>query len=200
MAIIVDKMQKKRDIALSCKDLFVQNSIKNLTISQIAKTANIGKGSLYDYFKNKEEIVFELMNILMHEHDTKKQNELSKISSTKDKIKSFADFFYNEEDKELRELYKGFLSISLTTPNEQLTTFQTQCFNNYNLWMNEIIQEGINKGEIIPESINMVNGFHAIGKGFFLISIFTNTIDSLENEMNNYIDTIFTLMEVKNEK
>jgi len=197
MAIIVDKVQKRRDIALSCKDLFIQNSIKDLTISKIATTAGIGKGSLYDYFKNKEEIVFELVNILMQEHDAKKQDQLSKTSSTKDKIKIFSDFFYNKEDIELRELYKDFISISLTTPNEQMIEFQTNCFNNYFLWMEDIIQEGINKGEIIPESKNMIKGLFAVGEGLFLASIATNSIDNLEKEMNNYIDMIFNLLEVR---
>ena len=69
MAIIVDKIQKRKDIALSCKELFFQNGINDLTVSQVAKTAGVGKGTIYDYFKNKEEIVFEIVNILMQEHN-----------------------------------------------------------------------------------------------------------------------------------
>lgn len=196
MAIIVDKVQKKKDIALSCKDLFVQNSIKDLTISKIATTAGIGKGSLYDYFKNKEEIVFELINILMQEHDVKKEKKLLEVSSIKEKVKIFMDFFYSNEDKELRELYKDFISISLISPNEEMIEFQTNCFNNYYVWLELIIQEAIHKDEIIPESKNMVKGIIAVSEGFFLASITTSTCD-LEKELNLYIDTIFTLMEVK---
>jgi AcrR family transcriptional regulator len=185
------------DIALSCKDLFVKNSLKDLTISKIATTAGISKGSIYDYFKNKEEIVFELINILMQEHDEKKQNKLSQASSTKDKIKIFSDFFYNKEDAELRELYKDFISINLTTPNEQMIEFQTDCFNKYHLWMDEIIQEGINKGELIVQSKDITKGLFAIGEGLFLASVTTNAVVDLEKEINNHIDTIFTLIEVK---
>ncbi len=52
MAIIVDKIQKRKDIALACKELFFLHDIKDLTISQIAKTAGVGKGTIYDYFQN----------------------------------------------------------------------------------------------------------------------------------------------------
>ncbi len=197
MAIIVDKVQKKKDIALSCKDLFVQNSIKDLTISKIASTARIGKGSLYDYFKNKEEIVFELVSILMQEHDIKKEKKLLKARDVKEKIKIFMDFFYEDEDKELRELYKDFISISLGTPNNQRIEFQTKCFNNYYIWIKSIIQESIKKGEIIPESINMTKGIIAVFEGLFLASNTTTIIDDLQKELNLYIDTIFTLIEVK---
>ncbi len=46
MAIIVDKIQKKQDIALSCKALFLEKGLKNLTIAEVAKTAGVGKGDL----------------------------------------------------------------------------------------------------------------------------------------------------------
>ena len=74
MAIIVDKIQKRKDIALACKELFFQNGINDLTISQVAKTAGVGKGTIYDYFKNKEDIVFEIVNILMVEHSAQKEH------------------------------------------------------------------------------------------------------------------------------
>ncbi|MDQ7043601.1 MAG: TetR/AcrR family transcriptional regulator, partial [Sulfurimonas sp.] len=65
MAIKVDKIQKRKDIALSCKKLFVNKSISELTIAQVAQTAGVGKGTIYEYFNNKEEIVFEVLNLLM---------------------------------------------------------------------------------------------------------------------------------------
>ncbi len=46
MAIIVDKLQKRKDIALACKEIFFQHGIKDLTISHIAKTAGVGKGTI----------------------------------------------------------------------------------------------------------------------------------------------------------
>lgn len=51
-------------IALSCKDLLLENGIKNITVSGIAGVAGIGKGTIYEYFSNKDEIVFEILNIL----------------------------------------------------------------------------------------------------------------------------------------
>ena len=197
MAIIVDKIQKKRDIALASKELFVNNSLKDLTISKIASNAGISKGSLYDYFQNKEEIVFELLNIMLHEYDKQKKAKLKNIYTTKEKIKIFADFFYVQETQELREIYKDFISINLTTPNEDMKAFQSECFTHYFTWMCEIIQEGINKGEIIQESIHISKGMFALAEGLFIAKSTTNTIDDLQKELNMNIDTIFSLIEVK---
>ena len=47
MAIVVDKEKKRSDIASACKDLLLEHGISNLTISQIAQTAGVGKGTIY---------------------------------------------------------------------------------------------------------------------------------------------------------
>lgn len=197
MAIIVDKVQKRKDIAFSCKDLFVQNGMNSLTISQIAKVAGVGKGTIYEYFNNKEEIVFELVNILMKEHSKKLQIRLSEQSSVKNMIKKFAEFFYTEENSELRTIYKEFISISLVTPNKEMLAFQTECFNNYYIWFEEIFKRGVQEGELIPQSIGLVKGIFVTAEGMFIASTSTNAIDDLEKDLNNYIDNIFELIEVR---
>ncbi len=197
MAIIVDKVQKRKDIALSCKELFVTHGIKDLTISQLAKTAGVGKGTMYDYFKNKEDVVFELVNIMMKEHNIKKEKNLAKLSSTKEKIKIFTNFFYSDEDSDLRELYKEFISISIVNPNEEMIDFQTTCFENYFQWFGEILQEGIDKGEIISKSIYLAKGMFSMAEGLFIASVVTKAIVDVEKELDIYTDTLFELIEVK---
>ena len=197
MAIIVDKVQKRKDIAFSCKDIFVENGINTLTISQIAKVAGVGKGTIYEYFHNKEEIVFELVNILMKEHSQKLQITLSEQKSVKDKVKKFSEFFYTEENSELRTIYKEFISISLVTPNKNMLAFQTECFNNYYLWFEEIFKRGVQDSELIPQSIGLVRGIFVTAEGMFIASTSTNAIDDLERDLNNYIDNLFALIEVK---
>ena len=197
MAIIVDKVQKRKDIALASKELFVKNSLKDLSVSKIAENAGVSKGSIYDYFTNKEDIVFELLHIMLLEHDKRKEKKLAEVKTTKERVKIFAEFFYSDETEELREIYKDFISINLTTPNEEMTKFQTECVTRYFTWMCEIIQEGIDKGEIIPESINIAKGLFALGEGMFISSNITYTIDNLEKELDQNIDAIFSLIEVK---
>lgn len=197
MAIIVDKVQKRRDIALSCVDLFSQRSIKDLTISEVAKTAGIGKGTVYEYFTNKDDIVFEILHVLMQVHNEKKTQKLLDAPSTKEKVKLFFDFFYHEDDKKLREVYKEFVAISLTSPSVSMREFQTQCFNTYHAWAQEILLEGVKNGEIVPHAMKLVKGLFAFSEGLFIQSIATSAIDDLQKEINEYIDALFELLEVK---
>lgn len=197
MAIIVDKVQKRKDIAFSCKDLFVQNGINSLTISQIAKVAGVGKGTIYEYFHNKEEIVFELVNILMKEHSEKLHVSSSEQSSVKNMVKKFSEFFYTDENSELRTIYKEFISISLVTPNKEMLAFQTECFNNYYIWFEEIFKRGVQEGELISQALGLTRGIFVTAEGMFIASTSTNAIDDLEKDLNNYIDNLFELIEVK---
>ena len=197
MAIIVDKVQKKKDIALSCRELFIEDGINSLTISQIAKIAGVGKGTIYEYFKNKEEIVFELVSLLMTEHSEKLLAEIDNIKCTKDKIKKFSEFFYNIDDYELREIYKQFISITLLNPNDEMIEFQTRSNERYYELFINIIQEGIDRNELIPESIELSKGMFMMAKGMFIISRTTTTIDDLKQELDMFIDSIFKLLEVK---
>ncbi len=197
MPIIVDKVQKKKDIALSCKKLFVENSINDLTISQVALTAGVGKGTIYEYFKNKEDIVFEIVNILLQEHNDKKLQKIQALDSTKEKIKIFFYVFYDSENEQLRKLYKEFISISLVNYNKEMIQFQTKCASTYFQWFEDIIQEGIDNGEFLPISKNLARGMFVIGEGLFISSEVTTTIDDLKGELDKFFDTLFELIEVK---
>ena len=197
MAVIVDKVQKRRDIAFSCKGLVLDKGIKNITISEIAKTAGIGKGSVYDYFKNKEDLVFELVNIMLLQHYDSLIKETEKLSSAQEKIKSFFKFFYKEEDIELRTIYKEFIAISLSSPNEEMVAFQSKCSDKYYQWFDEIIQNAINENEISPQAKSLLKGIFVSGEGMFITATSTNQLATLEKDINEFIDAIFKLLEIK---
>ena len=195
MAIIVDKEQKKKDIALATKALILSKGISNITISQIAKAAGIGKGTVYEYFKNKDEIVFELVEILMQEHNKQKEAQLNKLTSTREKVKKFFGFFYVDEDQELREIYKQFTAIALSNTNKEMLDFQTQCYFLYEQWMEAIIQEGIKNKELKLEVKELIMGIFAFAQGAFIMSVTTSAIENLQQKIDTQIDMLFDLME-----
>lgn len=197
MAIIVDKEQKKKDIALGAKELILNEGINNITISQIAKAANIGKGTVYEYFKNKDEIVFELVEILMQEHNQRKEKRLALHVTTREKVKSFFSFFYTDEDEELREIYKQFTAIALSSTSEEMVSFQTECYILYEKWMENIVQEGIQNSELKPEAKELIMGIFAFAQGTFIMSVTTSAINDLKQKIDNQIDILFDLMEKK---
>ncbi|WP_457748716.1 TetR/AcrR family transcriptional regulator [Sulfurimonas sp.] len=196
MARIVDKIQKKKDIALACKDLILQKGLHNLTVAQMAKEANIGKGTTYEYFRSKEEIVFELALILMQEHRKVLEAAITKQTTTRQKLKEFSSFFYTQQHKELREIYKQFIALSLLHPKTEMLEFNATSIQGYFDWFKEILQEGVNNGELRPEILQLSSGMFALGDGLFIQSAVTNTLDDLQQKTEAYIDTLFDIMEI----
>jgi len=197
MAIIVDKVQKRKDIALACKGIVLDSGIRNLTISKLAEAAAIGKGTIYEYFENKEDIVFEIVNIMMQKHNERKEKKLLKASSTKEKVEIFLNFFYSKEDSVLMKMYKEFVSISLSNPNQSMIEFQAKCSQSYYAWFSDIIQSGIENGELIEDSKALAKGLFAIGEGMFVMNATLNDSALLKKDINEFIDAIFKLIEVK---
>jgi len=199
MAIIVDKIQKRKDIALACKDIFVQKGIKELSISQIAKAANIGKGTIYDYFCNKEDIVFEIVNILMKRHKKSLTKKIEEATSTRDKIKQFSSIFYDEDDFELRATYKVLISISLSSPSKEMMEFQSAYVKDYYEWFVELLSDGVKSGEIREGSEDFARGLFVLPEGMFISSSCTSNIEDIKAEIYKFTDALFDILEKKND-
>jgi AcrR family transcriptional regulator len=50
-------MSKKQDIMAATLDLIHEEGLQSVTFSKIFKRANVGSGTIYNYFANKEELV-----------------------------------------------------------------------------------------------------------------------------------------------
>jgi len=54
------KAEKKQSILQAAIEVFSNGSFKNSSISEIAKIANVAEGTIYQYFKNKEDLFFSI--------------------------------------------------------------------------------------------------------------------------------------------
>ena len=149
MAIIVNKEEKRRNIALSCRALLLEHGISELTISQIAKTAGVGKGTIYEYFENKEDIVFEIIRTFIIEHEKR----LEEISRTDMPVREkLFHFFYllfeNDTARKHLNIYKEFLAISLMQETEEMLEFSEACREHFITILNTILEAGAASGEL----------------------------------------------------
>ncbi len=199
MAIIVNKEEKRKNIALSCKSLLLEHGINNLTISQIAKTAGIGKGTVYEYFQNKEDIVFEIITLFITEHEQDFYERMKQTTSIKEKIYHFLNLLYaNEETKKHLSLYQEFIAISLMDGTTEMQQFSQNCQKKFTGILEKIIEEAIANCEILPSARNLVPALHFFSKGL-VVDVHMLQLDP-QVEINRFIDTLFTLIEIKEER
>lgn len=199
MAIIVDKGKKRTDIACSCKDILLEYGIKNLTISHIAKTAGVGKGTIYEYFENKEDIVFEIITSIIAEHEQQLHEIINLDISSKEKLFHFFNLIYeNKNSQEQLNIYREFLAISITNGTAEMIDFNKVCREKFSNILTQIIQEGINKKEFHKAAQYLVSGLITFGLGL-VVEAHTVSLNTKE-EIKQYIDALFTIMETKENK
>jgi AcrR family transcriptional regulator len=197
MAIKVDKDKKRRDIAVACTELLLEKGIKNLTITEIAKTAGIGKGTVYDYFSNKEEIVFEIIRNFIEKHHQNLLSTSDENTSTKQKILYLFDFFLSEHkpyEKHL-DVFREYLSVTLSSKCSPMLEFNRECADFIKNILEDIIEEGIEKGEIKDVSRNLIDGIIKSERGYMVMAWAEGR--DLKKDFKEYIDTLFDLIEIK---
>lgn len=199
MAIIVNKEEKRRSIALSCTELLLAHGIDNLTISQIAQSAGVGKGTIYEYFENKEDIVFEIISTFMAEFEKTLLEIVDQVTSTKEKLFHFLAMIFEDENysKHLN-IYREFLAISLTNGTEQMVEFSMGCKERFTMILSQIIEEGIAKGEIREETYDLIPALILFNKGLVVDTKVTG-IDA-KVEIVRFLDALFELIVLKEKK
>jgi len=127
------KSLKRKTIAQSCCSILEENQFHNISISKLAQTAGIGKGTIYEYFENKEDIVFELMSCMQETYDKKLQSKLSKLNNALDKTIAVFDLFISDDKiiRTQREIYKQFLIVSLSNPANNIKLYNDNIRNKY---------------------------------------------------------------------
>lgn len=85
MPKIVNKEEKRKIIAQTSIELLLEKGIQNLTVLEVAQKANIGKGTIYQYFQSKEDIVFEIISAYINEIILEMKESLQKVVSCREK-------------------------------------------------------------------------------------------------------------------
>ncbi|HIP30754.1 MAG TPA: TetR/AcrR family transcriptional regulator [Sulfurospirillum arcachonense] len=189
----VDKNEKKRAIALAAIPLLAKFGLVKTSVEAIAKEANVAKGTVYLYFKTKEEIVLEIWNYANELLDKNRKENFSKDSTASEKINHYFDFSILEEDHNMDILLK-LLAMNMSTilnfsHNGLVKHFKQERIKEIDT-LEKILKEGTNSGEFKTIDINLTanlfaNSFH----GTLLNSIAINkNIDEIRAIIHPQID------------
>ena len=174
------KILKRKQIAQSCASILEKTQYHNVSISKLASEAGIGKGTIYEYFENKEDIVFELMTCMQESYDKNLFNLLENTNCLKEKLHYLFMLFLSDDVKIIhqREIYKQFITICISNPSDKIKKFNSQIRNKY-----------IN---ILDKMINNKEEATQIYDKIISIYINSNTLSNynLKENMNTYINKL----------
>lgn len=100
---VKDRETRTKEIQIAARKVFFEKGYQDATIEEVAKVAGIGKGTVYLYFKNKDDLYISLM-----EPVTKLIGE---------KLKDFEADLDNKKIKSCREVVQAIFNIYSSSYN-----------------------------------------------------------------------------------
>ena len=89
MPIIVDKKEKRAKILNAAIRVFSKKGRTVTKISDIAEEAGIGKGTIYEYFRSKDEVFSATFNYFMDKQEEVITQRLSSINDPLEKLRAY---------------------------------------------------------------------------------------------------------------
>jgi TetR/AcrR family fatty acid metabolism transcriptional regulator len=140
------KAAKKQSILQAAIEVFSNSGFKNSSISEIAKRANVAEGTIYQYYKNKEDLFFSIPIQKTIEFSEELDLHLQGITGTFNQIRKFIWYylyFFKTNPK-----YGRILMLEMRVSRSFVKTKTYNFLKKSISRILEIIREGQNEGTI----------------------------------------------------
>lgn len=146
----VNKEEKKGQIVQAAIRIFAKKGFSETTINDIAQAAGIGKGTVYEYFKNKETIFQEAFHYFMGFLDVDLEEILIGPLSAREKLERVLSLFYGlaKEGGEFVELMFVFWAEGIKDKGGKgiLINHMHKFYRSYAEIFTDILLEGMTDG------------------------------------------------------
>ncbi len=145
------KNEKRERILKAATHVFAQNGFYNSKISQISKLAEVADGTIYLYFKNKDDILISLFEDEMTKIIKSVKDEIAKEDGFENKMRKFIEkhLALIGENRELAEV----IQIELRQSHKFMKSYSGTKFSDYLNIISSIIIQGQKDGEVSQEIV-----------------------------------------------
>jgi len=124
--------------------VFARNGFFNSKVADVAREAGVADGTVYLYFKNKDDILVSIFNDHMREALARGREQLAQIKDPLDKLKSIVyghlEVFAGDRDRAV------VFQVELRSSSKFMEQFSTTGVTEYIHYISDIIKEGQEKG------------------------------------------------------
>ncbi len=142
-------MDKKQRILRAGIKMFAEKGYLGATISEIASLANIADGSIYEYFKNKEDLLLSIPEQRFKEHINRLQETFNDRNSMK-KIRRFIEFHFGLYLNDFDFVKVCLILILLNRRFYQSGAYQS--LRQYIKFFEDLVEEGVKDGSLNPDT------------------------------------------------
>ncbi len=88
MPIIVDKQKKRNEIIEAAIAVFSRTGYRRAKMKDVADEAGVGKGTVYEYFRSKQDLFLEMSEYLYEQYILKQKKELESVAHPEQQIRT----------------------------------------------------------------------------------------------------------------
>lgn len=135
---------KSEAILRAAAKVFAQSGYFNAKVSDVARTAGIADGTVYLYFKNKDDLLTSIFSWAMGEFLNRARAELIELGDVREKLLRFANLHFSllEEERDIAIVFQ----IELRQSTKFMEQFSTTYLAEYLQMLREMIEEGQKSG------------------------------------------------------
>jgi len=173
---IVDYELKKKEIIEKAKEVFAKRGYYNTNIADISEKCGMGRTTIYQYFKNKDEIFYCTIGDFLEELKVKVEAIVSDQSLTFiEKLKKLVFELVNEYEYNNIFVLLMEMWIILKRENNKLLEMLKSYTQELKIQIKNLISQGIAANEIKPiDSESMADTIYSFIESFTLQSVSNN--------------------------
>jgi TetR/AcrR family fatty acid metabolism transcriptional regulator len=178
------KSEKRNRIIEAAVKVFAQKGFYLAKVSDVARAADVADGTIYLYFKNKDDLLISLFEQKMELILQRFQERLQEIVDPVEKLHNLVDLYFEliEEDKDLADVFQ----VELRQSTKFLKDYHNQKFLDFLSMIASIVQEG------------MDNGFFRTDLDLDVVKIMIfGTLDEVARQWILGADSIYSLKKAK---
>ena len=151
MAVKEKDRGKHDQIIEAAVKVFAKKGFYNAKVSEIAREASVADGTIYLYFKNKDDILISLFEEKMHSWIEKVEAVLSDVEDPLEKLRAFVaqHLWMIKDDKYIAEV----MQIELRQSSKFMRRYEPVKYLEYLDLIGKIIEEGKQVGAIRQDVI-----------------------------------------------
>ncbi len=188
--------EKKRDLILqAAMRLFARSGIENTKMEDVAKAAGIAKGTIYEYFKNREELLHLSFNYLLVLMNKLVRQRMSETEDPEEKIRAGFLAYLDVgslQTEDFVEILPDLWSHGLRQKGRDgdLEFDLVWIYHQYREQFGNALKQGIIVGRFREiDTVAMASAIIAAGDGFYLQWMADRQNFNLKKASEDFIDT-----------
>ena len=139
------ELYKSKRILRAAESVFSEKGYIQATISEIAKMSNVSEGTIYEYFKNKDDLLFSIPEQRFKEHIAQ-SDEIFELKTPLRKLRRFIRYHFYLYMTEPNFVKVFLLHIQLSQRFYGSQVYKT--FQQYTKIITDVLEEGKKEGSI----------------------------------------------------